>query len=235
MGSNFGRTYYNNSNTKTETVAKAEPAPVKQTPQPIIPPTPPPPPEPVVPPAIPDSTGATTLTYVNSIPTIEGLENHDDKVYTNNLPYTDENKLINDIIVFNQLYAQYIKCNTADKDSSRTLQKCTSNTKGDPLYKPTDQEVLDAIKNIQSKVNTVSTDLNGNTKSTGTTHTKMMENTYPNILALRNELDIKLKELYLTEDSISQSYNQNYDSTMYTGILLTGLATSMLYLVFVKI
>ena len=49
---------------------------------------------------------------------------------------------------------------------------------------------------------------------------------------MRREMDTKLKELYLTEDSIANSYKQKYDSTIYSHILLSALATSLLYYIF---
>ena len=55
------------------------------------------------------------------------------------------------------------------------------------------------------------------------------------ILKLRAELDQKLQELYYTNNSLSSEHKVSYDTTMYTGILWTILATSVLYYVFVKL
>ena len=51
----------------------------------------------------------------------------------------------------------------------------------------------------------------------------------------RNELDMKMKEILGTENSILFE-NQNYiDSSVYTTLLWTVLATSCLYYLFIKI
>ena len=55
------------------------------------------------------------------------------------------------------------------------------------------------------------------------------------ILKLRAELDQKLQDLYYTNNSLVSEHKVSYDTTMYTGILWTILATSVLYYVFVKL
>jgi len=63
--------------------------------------------------------------------------------------------------------------------------------------------------------------------------TKQNINTKKNdIQTLRNELDEKLKVLYQTDNPFLNDYKTQYDATMYTSILWTILATSVLYYTF---
>ena len=63
-----------------------------------------------------------------------------------------------------------------------------------------------------------------------------IKNTYNNeILGLRSELDMKLKELNNNTDSISNEYKNRFDSTIYSGLMVTVLATSMIYYLFTKV
>jgi len=60
--------------------------------------------------------------------------------------------------------------------------------------------------------------------------------TYNNdIKIFRDDLDIKLKNLYDYRDGIMKNQKQQIDSTVYENILLTVLATSILYFTFIKI
>ena len=58
---------------------------------------------------------------------------------------------------------------------------------------------------------------------------------YDDLKKKRQELDMKMKEILGTENSILFE-NQNYmDSSVYTTLLWTVLATSCLYYLFIKI
>lgn len=56
-----------------------------------------------------------------------------------------------------------------------------------------------------------------------------------NIKFFRNELDIKLRNLYNNRDGAVKNQKQQLDSTVYENILLTVLATSIVYFVFIEI
>ena len=51
----------------------------------------------------------------------------------------------------------------------------------------------------------------------------------------RNDLDIKLRNLYNNRDGAVKNQKQQLDSTVYENILLTVLATSIVYFVFIEI
>lgn len=58
---------------------------------------------------------------------------------------------------------------------------------------------------------------------------------YNNLLHMRSELDLKMKEIKQTNDSVYSMYKNSLDSTVYAGILWTVLATSLLYYVFIEL
>lgn len=58
---------------------------------------------------------------------------------------------------------------------------------------------------------------------------------YAGITAQRADLDLKLRNLYSAENSISAMNRVELDAAIYANILWTILATSMLYMVFTKL
>lgn len=56
-----------------------------------------------------------------------------------------------------------------------------------------------------------------------------------NIKTYRDDLDIKLRNLYNNRDGAMKNQKQQIDSTVYENILLTVLATSIVYFTFIKI
>jgi len=58
---------------------------------------------------------------------------------------------------------------------------------------------------------------------------------YNNLVDTRSKLDQQMKDIQKTSDSVYSMYKGSYDSTMYSQILLTVLATSLIYYVFVKL
>lgn len=55
------------------------------------------------------------------------------------------------------------------------------------------------------------------------------------IMRLRSELDAKLKEVYVTDDSFAHEQQRIFDGTIYTSLLWTVLATSLLFYTFKKL
>ena len=58
---------------------------------------------------------------------------------------------------------------------------------------------------------------------------------HKHIAQLRGELDAKLKELYVTDDSLAYEQQRMFDGTIYTSLIWTVLATTTLFYVFKKI
>ena len=59
--------------------------------------------------------------------------------------------------------------------------------------------------------------------------------TYSNLINMRADLDEKLKELYDVPGSKSLDYRYNLDSTIYSGILVTIVATAVIYFTFTRL
>lgn len=57
---------------------------------------------------------------------------------------------------------------------------------------------------------------------------------YSELVKMRNELDRKLADLYGAEDSVSNMYKSQLDSTIYASLLWSTLATTLIYYIFVK-
>ena len=114
------------------------------------------------------------------------------------------NTVINDVKNFQQKYDEYIQ--NGYNDFSVQFTKLTDS---------------------YTKVIT-DTNLKDNVIIDGS-HNYIMDN-YRNNIEQRQELDDKLKEVYKTKDSLYNSeYKTVYDATMLSGVLLTILASSLLY------
>lgn len=165
--------------------------------------------------------------------------------------YDLEKNLINAINDFYVKYAEYIRCgNVNDADGSQDQQYNLSNyhnagkiaTPDGCSSTPTKSTVDNAQVEVKNKANALKTALsnsNGIISSTtmtefNTAHTNIL-NQYSNNLKLRNELDLKMKEILKTDDSFVNDSKLHYDSTMYASIGWTILATSLVYYVFRKL
>jgi hypothetical protein len=114
------------------------------------------------------------------------------------------NSLITDVANFRQEYQKYIDNNYNDFSVQFTT-------------------LTDSYTKIITDTN-----LKGNVVIDGS-HNYMMDN-YRNNIEQRQELDDKLKEVYKTKDSLYNSDHKTvYDATMLSGVLLTILASSLLY------
>jgi hypothetical protein len=176
------------------------------------------------------------------MPIIEGLTQNDN--------FAIEKTIIGDLNVFNQKYARYLKCNDTwnnfDCDSSEICigRGVEINT--------TSCTPLKDIKNLADKISTdisilknsplrngVTSGGNYNAGSSALLTPSQYETKYQsilqkhaNIIGLRNDLDNKMTMLNNPGKSISADYKKSFDATIYSGILITALATSGLYYVF---
>ena len=60
-------------------------------------------------------------------------------------------------------------------------------------------------------------------------------NVYPSLLNTRADLDKKLRDLYEIDGSLSLDQQNRFDGTIYSGILLTVLASALVYYTFTKL
>ena len=147
-----------------------------------------------------------------------------------------EMKLLADLRDFNVIYNQYITCTDEYINPQNTVLGCKS-------VDMNHQTVFDAYEKLQKTSVDVQTDLKNFTNDPNAVSPAVYDASYQyikdthkeEIVKLRAELDSKLKELYVTDDSNTLDVIKNYDTTMYVGILWTILATTSLYFLFTKV
>lgn len=159
--------------------------------------------------------------------------------------YDLEKKIFDSLNNFNRIYSQYLRCSTEITDTERdsninlalrnssTLRGCTDTT-------ITLQQVITASDNVLQKIeayklafSTFPQDDSSARKSSE--NVSKLVNDYNSIVQKRNELDSKMVEINRTKDSKYMEWKGYDDSTKYTNILLTVLATSLIYYIFVKL
>jgi hypothetical protein len=140
-----------------------------------------------------------------------------------------EHELFNSLIHFNKEYIQYLDCLTRKKlDNSIT---CHDNSLNQALTHATNMTT--AHNNID--INTLQQINDTTIKGYNSIQKDILNTYYNNILHLRGDLDNKLNILYQTNNSFLSDYKREFDTSVYTGILWTILATSLLYYVFTKV
>lgn len=179
-----------------------------------------------------------------------------------NTIYDLEKKLIDAINVFYTKYATHIRCGSSSDDGTSGKDDQTYNRSTYQSSMNSNNYQNNMRKNIctssekqinKSDVDTAQTAVkiaanalarainsinNGNTSFTMATfnqnHQALLNN-YSNNLNLRNELDLKMKEILKNDYAFVNQSKLHYDSTMYASIGWTILATSLLYYVFRKL
>jgi len=166
--------------------------------------------------------------------------------------YDLEKNLIIAINNFYEKYAEFIRCGTSDDTADTYDQEYKrSNYQGsldNRICKnpPISKSTVDTLQGIvKDKANALTLALTKVTSLNRTDYSNTMNNfnkghqellnKYSNNLNLRNELDLKMKEILKTDDSFVNQSKLHYDSTMYASIGWTILATSLLYYVFRKL
>jgi hypothetical protein len=140
----------------------------------------------------------------------------------------NENVLLGNLQNFNSTYALYAECNS---DGSYNAANCST-------------DIMNGTA-LTNSYNTVITDI-GNTNASIVNSSVSQEvydasyqyimDTYNNqIIQTRNSLDMKMKEIYMTNDSITAQNKMSYDSTILAGILWTILATCLLFFAFSRL
>jgi hypothetical protein len=159
--------------------------------------------------------------YNINMPIIEGITNIDMNNTINIM--NDERELLNQLADFNKKYERYIHCN-----DPKVNMDCISGRE------PTSTELISKIDNISNIINRMNRNNISQTTNYQTVHNNIL-NDYDKVVKLRNDLDIKVKLLYDPENSKIVDYKYSYDSTIYSGILISALATSLLYYIFTEL
>jgi hypothetical protein len=148
----------------------------------------------------------------------------------------NEQQLLNDLNEFNAKYARYVACsdnilnaNNKLKCTDIELNKKTVTDAYDKIAGDATSGSLYAVKNGIYDVNESVT----NEEAEATFNDISAK--HKNIMQLRAELDAKLKELYVTEDSLAYEQKRIFDGTVYTSLIWTVLATTTLFYVFKKL
>jgi len=151
-----------------------------------------------------------------------------------------ESILLDQIIDFNKKYARYVTCNDSTMNPNNKLMCSAIDLSYNTIQTAYSKILVETSKgeNVYGSILDVSnTKLSNNISYAvyDSSHS-YIKNTYNDeILNLRNELDTKLKELNSNKDSISAEYKNRFDSTIYSGLMLTVLVTSMLYYIFQRV
>ena len=149
---------------------------------------------------------------------------------------------------FNTAYGKYLICKDANPSYKSTcvnggdsLSNYYINGVSINTYSPSLQTKTDALYqqlgNSPSAVNnTELQEIIALNSALGVVGTPVQfDASYNSIKLKRAQLDQKLQELYNVDNSIPQLYQSQLDSTVYSGILWTVLATTLLYYVFIKL
>ena len=107
------------------------------------------------------------------------------------------------------------------------------------IYKESGKRSLcQQFNDISGLVNTfndlLKNDLKDINSTTSSTQFQQIQASYSQMIQLRNKLDLQLQQL-MNKGSISAQNKLQLDSTVYTTVLWTVLATSVLYYVFIKL
>jgi len=145
-----------------------------------------------------------------------------------------EQQLLSDLNDFNSKYARYIFCS----NGGTTLKNCTD----------ADQDIA-TVNEAYVKIAGIESDFNsgslyevssriGDSTNTNVNHTQAetqyneLKSKHKDIMKMRGELDAKLKELHVTDDSFAYEQKRVFDGTVYTSLIWTVLGTSILFFAF---
>jgi hypothetical protein len=201
-------------------------------------------------PVIPDPNMITLSNYYNFGRTNEGFSNYISPNNLNNMPIIEgltdtnvsgiteimkkEKELVRQLNEFNEKYELYIECNDLTNKNRGNLV-CTGNaavTKGNLITQMNNINGL--IYNINDNIGVANYNSNYNYTDYKNNYYNIV-NDHKTVKNLRNELDMKVQRLYDPEKSMISDYGYNLDSTIYSGILISALATSMLYYIFTEL
>jgi hypothetical protein len=149
-----------------------------------------------------------------------------------------DNKLMNDINQFNLKYAKYVKCNvnagaiTSGCDPKDLTCCGDEDTYIGPL-KALQKTVNDDLQSLQkiftrNKSSIINPDVYES-------EYQRIRNIEKSNIRLRNELDLKLREVYNIDGPTLEDGVLPYDSSMYSAMLFTILATTGLFYAFTQI
>lgn len=151
-----------------------------------------------------------------------------------------EQDIMTKLNIFNQTYANYMRCGPTGNTNQKYLDKSNC-----PNPAPTSTDVDNAKAEVDEAVAALNAAIgpNGTNNQTGgktqaaydMNYNYVTKYYYNNLVKKRKNIDDKLAELYNTSESTSSFYDKMYMSTIYSKILLTVLATSIIYYTIMKL
>ena len=139
--------------------------------------------------------------------------------------YNDQTTLNKEYSDYTNAYLTYIDCSAQNITIANINKK---NLSSDPLNAcnlPTTGSLDAAISKMQTNVASLHTN----------DQTAIIDASYGDLVNIRSNLDLKLQQLYNLQNSAPNIYQTQLDSTIYSGILWTVLATTLIYYVFIKL
>ena len=144
--------------------------------------------------------------------------------------------------VYKNAYDSIIACKDRSNGSYST-SGCSSKTCPNTMTDTTAQYFdangcadASASKSLHDIMTAANFDSNANYATTPSTYTRKDGQTlYGQLQQTRAKEDVELQNLYNIPGSVSNMYAEGLDSTVYTSIIWTILATSIVYYVFTKL
>ena len=147
-----------------------------------------------------------------------------------------ERNVFNNLNNFNQVYASHLRCSKTGGNANNELidqSTCPSNVPTNNDVKNAYTKLSASITTLQNAIATMKANGGASPADYDASYNQILA-TYANVLETRDNLDEKIAELYNTNDSALNFYDRMYISTIYSKILLTILATSLAYYVFMQ-
>jgi hypothetical protein len=159
--------------------------------------------------------------------------------------YKKEANLLEEIAVFNKQYYFYV-ANCLNRDGSA---KDPGTVPVDEINNPSSQNcsnlkitMASDATNLQNNIVTDPTLITSlpnyysdyNTDKVNNAYSKLVTD-YSDMVKMRADLDQKLRELYDIPGSKSLDYRYNLDSTIYSGILVTIIASAVVFYAFTRL
>ena len=151
------------------------------------------------------------------------------------------NNILAELADFDIKYAKYVYCNGGNRDGTDATQSCTD-ADSDPtritdaynklISQGENGANLQRLKLVAANIKDSTLDI---TQDEYDKNVKDLILQHQNILALRRSLDDKMQVLYNLENTNYKDNNLKYDATVYSGIIWTVLASSIVYYMFTKL
>jgi hypothetical protein len=147
----------------------------------------------------------------------------------------DQQQVFSKMQDYSTAYTNYMMCNSKIPETLAKAKKmgiCKAATKIPPDINDLNESLSALGVNVTKLINS---DTNIPTDKDNDKSQEELKERYNQVLEMRSDLDLKLNELADTKSSISSEMGMKFDSTVYANMLWTILATSLLYVIFVKL